>query len=73
MTTGEKKSTNQTKIKKKLYRNHLEMAFFNLTALGPQSIYKSSLKNRSLLHIFEEVDIQNAFDQVQVEGTKERI
>jgi hypothetical protein len=49
------------------------MAFFNLTALGPQSIYKSSLKNRSLLHIFEEVDIQNAFDQVQVEGTKERI
>lgn len=44
------------------------MAFFNLTALGPQSIYKSLLKNRSLLHIFEEEDVQKAFDQIQVEG-----
>jgi len=41
-----------------------EMAFFNLTALGPQSVYKSLLKNRSLLHIFDEEDIQKAFDQI---------
>jgi hypothetical protein len=46
-----------------------EMAFFNLTALGPQSVYKSLLKNRSLLHIFDEEDIQKAFDQIQLEGS----
>jgi hypothetical protein len=44
------------------------MAFFNLTALGPQSVYKSLMKNRSLLHIFDEEDIQKVFDQIQLEG-----
>ena len=42
------------------------MSFFGLTALGPQSIFESAARSndKTLLHIFEEHDLKQAFDKL---------
>lgn len=43
------------------------MAFFGLTALGPQSTFKSSLRDFSYLDVFTPVDRERAFSVVDTD------
>lgn len=43
------------------------MAFFGLTALGPQNTFKSSLRDFSYLDVFTPVDRERAFSVVDTE------
>lgn len=40
------------------------MAFFGLTALGPQNTFEDALPSQRMLHLFDENDFKKAFDQV---------
>jgi len=40
------------------------MAFFGLTALGPQNTFESALPGQTILHIFDEKDFKDAFERV---------
>ena len=40
------------------------MAFFGLTALGPQSSFQVSLADFSYLNVFTDEDVENAFNAV---------
>eukprot|EP00611_Tribonema_gayanum_P015197 TRINITY_DN27019_c0_g1_i1.p1 TRINITY_DN27019_c0_g1~~TRINITY_DN27019_c0_g1_i1.p1 ORF type:complete len:209 (-),score=77.95 TRINITY_DN27019_c0_g1_i1:300-872(-) len=48
------------------------MAFFGLTALGPQNTFACSLKGASDLQIFSDEDWRLAFEAVAVEGALRR-
>ena len=45
------------------------MAFFGLTALGPQNTFAASAKQGRVLHIFDQEDFQKAWEKVIGKGT----
>jgi hypothetical protein len=50
------------------------MAFFGLTALGPQNVFAETSKNARHLHIFDEEDFKAAWNKINgVDATYGRI
>ena len=46
------------------------MAFFGLTALGPQNCFSSAARQTRNLQIFDEVDFENAWNKVVGKASK---
>ena len=45
------------------------MAFFGLTALGPQNSFQYGLKDSTLIDIFSDAEFESAFNQVAVHNS----